>query len=234
MPPITGTTARKMYRLHKGLMQESEEMLGEDGCDQTLSQYWGYPLQAHHCISCSVMSKLEKRKLAKKAEQSGYDINGRNNGIALPAYFGHQMLNKEMRHRGGHWDEYYDNVKKKLLPIYKKYKDKDLCENKKNQKNILADLQSAENDIKSKLKNKKWWLYDWSDNLYNGDYRDEGDTNLRSARKREGASETGESWFKKYGSAKIKRRYKVSKGKEKVRTEWYGNYGYPVPSGLRS
>lgn len=228
-----GTTTRKMYTLYKGLMRESEDMIGVDGCDMTLSQYWGYPLQAHHCISCSVMNSLEQGKLSKLAESAGYDINNANNGIALPAYFGHQWFNEEQRHRGGHQNSYYEYVEKLLSPLYDQYKNKNLCTDEKARKNILSDLEKIEDNIKSKLENKRLWLYEWSEQLYNGDYRDEGATNLNSSRNREGSSTTGLDWLKVYGSSTVKRRYSVdTDGRKKIRTAWYQKYGYPVPAGV--
>ena len=229
----SGTTVRKMYTMYKGLMKESEDMIGVDGCDMTLSQYWGYPLQAHHCISCSVMNTVKNGLLSKKAISAGYDINNANNGIALPAYFGHQRLNNEQRHRGGHQKSYYQFVKEKLEPLYDKYKGKNVCPGKPANKSILKDLKGIENNIKGKLEGRKLWLYEWSEQLYNGDYRDEGAATLKSPRKREGSSTAGLDWLEKFGSAKIKRRYRDdAQGKATVRIEWYTKYAYPVPKNL--
>src|SRR4051794_34997314 len=100
-----GNTARHMYTMYKEMKEGS--FPGHDPED-TLSELHGYSVQAHHLISCSVMAALESGKMAKLAEESKYDINNRNNGISLPAYFGHQKKDNLPRHRGGHWDDYYD------------------------------------------------------------------------------------------------------------------------------
>jgi hypothetical protein len=223
--PTVGTVARHMYTLYKEMIDEG---FGDDGCDLTLSQNHGYPVQAHHCISCSVMAALEGGDMARLAEESGYDINNGNNGIALPAYFGHMRKESRQRHRGGHWDKYYKNVEKTIQPIYDKFKNTKPCSDPEARKNILGELKSAEDDIKAKLMKRTWWLYDWSQQLYNGDYRDEGAGNLNSGRAREGSSTSGLQWLTDY-AGQVKRRHQVKSGKESVRTTWYTNYGYPAP-----
>ena len=225
-----GTVVRHMYTLYKEMI---EEAFGDDGCDQTLSQNHGYPVQAHHCISCSVIGEMRKRDMARLAKESGYDVNNGNNGIALPAYFGHMRRDDKQRHRGGHWDTYYKNVEKTLDPIYEDYKDTKPCKDPVARKNILGDLTSAENSIRSKLEKRTWWLYDWSKDLWNGDYRDEGAGNLNSGRAREGSSTAGQQWLTDY-AGQVKRRHEVPGGKKKLRTKWYSGYGYPVPGGLTS
>ena len=74
MAIATGNVARSMYTLYKEMI---DDLFGDDGCDMTLSENHGYPVQAHHCISCSVMAKTAGGKLATLAKKSGYDINGR-------------------------------------------------------------------------------------------------------------------------------------------------------------
>ena len=225
----SGTVARHMYTLYKEMI---EECFGDDGCDMTLSENHGYPVQAHHCISCSVISEIHSRDMARLAEESGYDVNNGNNGIALPAYFGHQRKETRQRHRGGHWDTYYKNVEKTLNPIYEKYKATKPCKDEEARKKILGALQTAENKIKGKLIDRTWWLYDWSKSLWSGDYRDEGTGNLNSARKRDGSSTTGQQWLIDT-AGDIKRRYEEKGGKKTVREKWYDDNGYPVPGSLR-
>jgi hypothetical protein len=219
-----------MYTLYKEMI---ESAFGDDGCDQTLSQNHGYPVQAHHCISCSVMADLEAGDMARLAEEAGYDINNGSNGIALPAYFGHMRKESKQRHRGGHWDKYYKNVEETLQPIYDKHKKAKPCSDPEARKNILGDLKSAENKIKVKLTKRTWWLYEWSQQLYNGDYRDEGAGNLNSGRARETSSTAGLQWLSDYAGT-IKRRHEIKGGKILVRTQWYNKHGYPAPGSTTS
>jgi hypothetical protein len=230
-----GRTTRHMYTMYKSMIEEG---FGDDGCDETLSQNHGYPVQAHHLISCSVMAALEGGKLARLAEKSGYDINRASNGIALPAYFGHMRKDNKQRHRGGHWETYYTNVKKQLDPIYEEHEDADPCKNEKDRKSILNALKGAEDTIRGKLEKRTWWLYDWSQQLYDGDYRDEGAGNLNSARTREGSSTAGLQWLGDYPKPDVRRRHELkgqgAKRKAHVRTKWYEGYGYPVPGSATS
>lgn len=221
-----GTVARNMYKLYKEMI---EEAFGDDGCDQTLSENHGYPVQAHHCISCSVIAEMMAGDMARLAEESGYDVNNGNNGIALPAYFGHMRKESKQRHRGAHWDKYYKNVEKKLKPVYDEYKDSKPCKDPEARKNILGALTAVENEIKANIQNRVWWLYDWSQALYDGDYRDEGVGNLNSNRARDGSSTAGEQWLDDY-AGRAKRRHEVKSGKTAVRSKWYSSYGYPVPN----
>ena len=227
----TGNVERHMYTLYKEMIEDG---FGDDGLDQTLSENVGYPVQAHHCISCSVMAAVEGGKLARLAEEAGYDINNGNNGVALPAYFGHTRKDNLQRHRGGHWDKYYQNVEKKLQPIYDEHKGSKPCSDPAARKNILGDLQAAEDFIKDKLLSRKWWLYDWSQDLYDGDYRDEGAGNLKSGRKRDGSSTSGQQWLADYKGNQVKRRHKSLGSKNQLLSSWYKKYGYPVPGGLTS
>jgi hypothetical protein len=226
----TGTVVRKMYTMYKGLLDD----LGESGCDTTLSKSMGYSVQAHHCISCSVMAEHQGGKLAKLAEDSGYDINTASNGIALPAYFGHSRKDNLQRHRGGHWQTYYDYVDKKLAGVYKEYKNADPCNDPEDAADILGALQAVESDIHAKLKNRKLWLYDWSEDLWNADYRDEGTGNMNSGRNREGSSAAGSQWIVDFPAASHRRRHTVSGSKKSVRNAWYASYGYPVPGSTTS
>lgn len=228
----TGTVTRHMYTLYKEMIGDA---FGDDGCDATLSANTGYAVQAHHCISCSVMADHQAGDMARLAEESGYDINSGNNGVALPAYFGHMRKHDKQRHRGGHWDEYYKNVDKELAKIYKTHKNAKPCSDPEARKNILADLKSAEDKIKAKLMDHKWWLYEWSEDLYNGDYRDEGAGAMNSARDREGSSTAGLQWLTDYAGPKAKRRHSVKAGKSNLLAAWYSaKYGYPVPGSLTS
>jgi len=229
--PITGVTSRHMYTLYKQMI---ELLFGNDGCDPTLSANMGYPVQAHHCISCSVMEGYEGGALAKLARDSGYDINNGGNGIALPAYFGHMRKGSKQRHRGGHWDRYYKAVENELKPIYMNYEDAKPCQDPEARKNILGELQAVEKSLKGQLENKTLWLYDWSESLYNGDYRDEGTGEMMSSRTREGSSTSGLQWLKDFSGAQAKRRHESKQGHKSVLSSWYASYGYPVPDNLTS
>ena len=226
---------RNMYTLKKDL----KEALDEDGegTSETLSKAMGYPVQAHHLISCSVMAKFEKGKLRDLAEESDYDINTGNNGIALPAYFGHQRKDNKVRHRGGHWEDYYEKVRTELAKVYKDYKGTDPCDlEDEDRENIREALKARENFIRGKLEAKKdWWLYPWSEDLWTKDYRDEGPATMNSSRKREGSYSAGEEWASKYKGRQIKRRYRLVNDKPVVRDEWYDKkYDYPTPTGTTS
>lgn len=227
--PGEGTVERAMYTLYKDMNEE----FGDDGCDLTLSENMGYAVQAHHCISCSVIQELHSRDLARLAVDSDYDINNGNNGVALPAYFGHMKHDDRQRHRGGHWDDYYDAVADELNPLYEKYKKTDPCKDATARKNIKAALEAVENRIKKRLLKPSLWLYEWSEKLYNADYRDEGCGNMRAAGDRDGSSSSGLEWIATYGST-IKRRHALSGGRPALLTDWYTKkYGYPAPGGLK-
>lgn len=227
-----GTVLRNMYTL-KSEMMEALEGTTDDGSDTTLSLRIGYPVQAHHCISCSVMQEVAKKQVAKLAKQSGYDINNGNNGLALPKYFGHMKLDKLQRHSGGHSEEYYKHVADELMEFHRTFKDAD-CEDEETKQDILDALQNIENKIRRLLTGKKpsWWLYSWSEELYDGDYRDEGTGDLKALRPRDTSNESGKQWLNDY-RGQVKRRYKVVKGKNVVRAAFYEDEGYPVPGSLR-
>jgi hypothetical protein len=218
-----------MYTMKK----ELKEALDEDGegTSETLSEAMGYPVQAHHLISCSVMDKFEKGKLRDLAKASGYDINSGNNGIALPAYFGHQRKDNKVRHRGGHWEDYYEKVRKELAKVYTDYEGTNPCDlEEEDRENIRGALQARENFIRRSLNAKNsWWLYPWSEELWTKDYRDEGPATMNSSRKREGSYSAGEEWATKYTGRQIKRRHRIVRDKPVVRSEWYDKYDYPAP-----
>jgi hypothetical protein len=228
---MPGLDLRSMYTLYK----EMKEAGFPDGLDETLSENHGYPVQAHHLICCSVMEQLEGGKMAKLAIASGYDINNGNNGIALPAYFGHQRKETLPRHRGGHWDDYYKKVKTELAKVYKDHKDDKPCNNKTVQDNIKGDLTDLEDLIRTKLTKRQWWLYDWSEELWSKDYRDEGATNMKSPRKRDGSSSSGQQWAATAFPGGVKRRHKVTGSQTILLSDWYSKkYGYPEPGGPTS
>src|SRR3954453_21221099 len=122
--PGEGEVARQMYTLYKEMI---ESAFGKAGLDQTLSLNVGYTVQAHHCICCSVIAGMRAGDMGRLAIGSDYDVNNGHNGIALPAYFGHMRKDNKQRHRGGHWDDYYEKVEQKLDPIYDKYKSTKPC-----------------------------------------------------------------------------------------------------------
>ena len=224
-----GTVVRHMYTLYKEMMEQS---FGEDECEPTLSLNHGYPVQAHHLISCSVMQKLEDGDMARLAEDSEYDINNGHNGLALPAYFGHQRREDKVRHRGGHWEDYYEKVRTELAKVYKRHKNKKPCEDEKARESIKGDLFDLETLIKKKLEKPTWWLYDWSQKLWKADYRDEGAGAgaMRSSGDRETSSSAGEDWIAKFPAGQVRRRHKVVNGKPVLLDSWYEDkYGYPVP-----
>ncbi len=227
-----GTVIRNMYTLKSQMMAELESTT-DDGSDDTLSLRIGYKVQAHHCISCSVMQSVNKKQVAKLAKQSGYDINNVNNGLALPKYFGHMTIHDLQRHSGGHSDEYYGHVEAELKDFHLAFEGAD-CKDKETRENILGALEAIENKIRQMLtgKSPSWWLYAWSKDLYNGDYRDEGLGNLNSPRPRDTSSESGLQWLGDY-KGQIRRRFLVEKGRNKVRKSFYVDEGYPVPGGLK-
>jgi hypothetical protein len=204
-----------------------KEQFGDDGCDQTASERYGYPVQAHHCISCSV---IQGHELAPLAIDSGYDVNNGKNNIFLPARFGHMMRDQLQRHRGGHWNLYYDYVTNQLDTLYEKYKDAKPCEDPEDRKNILQDLMDVQTDIRTDLEDRDIWLYDWSELLYGQDYREEGPGDL-TLDNQQGDSAAGRSWVITYpaGSA---RRKKHKNGQ--LRSKWYSDKGFPAPSGVNA
>ena len=229
-----GSVERYMYKL-KSELGENENWNDDD---ETLSDAVGYAVQAHHCISCSVMNEPKYAQLADWAEISDYDINSEYNGIALPAYFGHTRKENKQRHRGGHDKIYYEKVQEELNKVLKELKGVDPCKNAKDREDVLAALKGAGERIRAGLKQRKIWLYDWSAKLYNADYRDEGATALHNpTRKREGSYSAGMEWAGKFGGGQVKRRHSIEttrKGKERkvLARAWYAKYGYPAPGGL--
>jgi hypothetical protein len=220
-----GITDRNMYTMKKALQEEYDE----DGQSDTLSNAAGYPVQAHHLICCSVMQQLEGGKMARLAEASGYDINNGNNGIALPAKFGHQRKEMLARHRGGHWEKYYKNVRTELAKIYKRHKNDKPCGDDPASENIKGDLEDLEDLIRGKLTKRQWWLYDWSEKLWKGDYRDEGIQHMNSSRVPETSYSAGLQWLVNYAGPQVKRRHKMVDDEPVVRDDWYNHYTYPVP-----
>jgi len=229
-----GSIVRNMYKLKKELGEDED---WDDDEDETLSDAVGYSVQAHHCISCSIIGEKKYKQLADWAIASDYDINRGNNGIALPAYFGHMRKENKQRHRGGHDQIYYKEVRKELDKLLKDLKGVDPCKNKQDRVDVLGALTGAEDRLKSGLKSRSIWLYDWSQKLWSKDYRDEGATNMKSGRRREGSYSAGMEWVASFGGRDVKRRYAVVKGPNKkdkkvLLTKWYSAYGYPVPGGL--
>lgn len=223
-----GTTARKQAKLVKeGVAEE----FGDDGNDLTASMRHGYPVQAHHCICCSVMQKNNDTKMAKLAIDSGYDINNGKNCIFLPAKFGHMRRGNKQRHRGGHYKKYYDYVDSRLSKIYKNHKDKKPCEDPKARADILGDLMSLQSTIYSHLDSRKVWLYAWSEKLYNEDYREEGAGDLTAANQQT-SSTAGLAWADRYPSGSTRRKVQIDG--ESLRVQWYIAKGFPVPGGVTS
>lgn len=224
--PTPGNVERSSKLVREGIKEE----WGEDGLDQTASDRKGYPNQAHHCISCSVIQQHSESKLAKLVVQAGYDVNNGKNCIFLPAKFGHMRRNNEQRHRGGHWDTYYKYVGKQLDPLYTEYKDKDPCKDEEARKEILEWLIDIERTIYNDLDQKKSWLYDWSELLYNEDYREEGPGPL-TAENRQPSSSAGLEWVTQYPRGTTRRKC-LKNGN--LRTAWYSSHGFPVPGSTNS
>lgn len=137
-------------------------------------------------------------------------------------------LNNEQRHSGGHWEKYYEYVAKKLDPLYKKYKDTNPCNDEKAKKGIYDRLMSIQIEIFNDLFDKKVWLYEWSEKLYNEDYREEGSGDL-TMDNRQGSSSAGVEWVRDYPKGNPRRKhFKNGNLKEK----WYESKGFPVPSSV--
>jgi len=195
----------------------------------------GIPDQAHHLLGSEVIIEFEN-KYKKLAYKSGYQLNGASNGILLPTHFGHQMEVHLQRHCGYHYKQYWQNIRDLLTPIYNRYKNKDTC-NDPAKTNFNNALSGAENTTRANIKNRAWWLYDWSKPLWDGDYRDEGTGNLYSNRSPDISYNVGLQWLiDKQGD--IKRRYtKRQQGGKKinvVNTKWYTDNTYPPPSSIYS
>lgn len=231
---MSGSILRNMYKLKSELGDEED---WDDDEDETLSDAVGYAVQAHHCISCSIIGEKKYKKLADWAIASDYDINRGNNGIALPAYFGHMRVENKQRHRGGHDEIYYNKVREELDALLEDLDGVDPCKNAKDRASVLGALTGAENRLKAGLKNRSIWLYDWSQKLWSKDYRDEGGTNMASGRRREGSYSSGMQWVDNFAGGQVRRRHAVArspKGRQKkvLLAKWYSSYGYPVPGGL--
>jgi HNH/ENDO VII superfamily nuclease len=198
----------------------------------------GIPDQAHHLLSSSVVIELdyEYRSRAKKlmANASGYQLNAASNGILLPTHFGHQRKLDLQRHRGNHYNVYYENVRNELRPIYDKFETLNVCTEPTKSK-FLACFTDSEKAVRANIKNRDWWLYDWSKKLWDGDYRDEGTGNLALSRPPFTSQETGLQWLTdKAGD--IKRRYTTvivgSTKRNIVNTKWYTSHTYPAPGSI--
>lgn len=79
MAPTPGRITRHNYTLVKERLEQWKEELGDDGFSKSATEYFGYPLQAHHCICCSVMQEHSNGKLGKLSIKSGYNINNGDN-----------------------------------------------------------------------------------------------------------------------------------------------------------
>jgi hypothetical protein len=198
------------------------------------------PNQAHHALSSSEILKLEVDPEYQQnlAENSGYDINNANNGILMPARYGHQKRMKLQRHEGGHSEDYYLQVERILVPIYGAYQQMDPCTDSEGKEDLLADLRDAENDAKQQIKELNWELYARSKELYEEDYKDEGQGELSMShqeRPRDTSRASGLGWLDvEAKDNNIRRRYRIVDGKEEVNTEFYDTYGYPYPSNLKN
>lgn len=199
----------------------------------------GIPDQAHHLLSSNVVISLDEEfeqtgtAGLKLAFASGYQLNAAPNGILLPTHFGHQMKVNLQRHCGNHYKKYYKNVENVLRPIYVAYQNQDVC-NDPARSNLHKAFTGAENTVRSNIRSRVWWLYEWSQPLWDHDYRDEGTGNLYLNRPPDIEAATGLQWLKdKQGG--IKRRYTKRKGGGNiVKTKWYSNYSYPSPSSIYS
>lgn len=221
----SGRVTRDQAALNKeGIAEE----WGDDGLDKTASKRSGYPVQAHHCISCSVMQKNNNTKMAKLAIDSGYDINNGKNNIFLPAKFGHMKRDSKQRHRGGHAQAYYNFVDGKLNAIYKVVKDMKPCQKPADKQAILDALTNLQKTIYAKLKDREVWLYDWSERLYDEDYREEGSGALTSPNQ-QSSSTAGLAWADAYPKGSARR--KLEPDGKTLRSKWYKSRGFPVPGG---
>lgn len=232
-----GTTTRCMSKLYSQLLKKYRKDFDNEDRSKTRSEFWGYPLQAHHLISCHVMQQYAGGELNNLVLKTEYDINEASNGLDLPAMFGHQMVNEEMRHVGNHDEDlYYAKVKSQLKTVYDKYKNKtpnDICKSETLKKNLKNDLHGREKHIRKMIENKKWWLYKWSKALYKGNYCDEG-IQLNSSRDPVYSYKAGVQWLNDFGGpGVIKRRYWMSDGKPVLRKAWYEGHDYPVPKSLK-
>lgn len=202
------------------------------------------PLQAHHLLASSVVIALDTQfyKLGKKGKKkrfafaSGYDLNGKPNGINLPIRFGHQKALTLVRHRGRHGPPYFTEIETLLKPLYQDVLDngKDVCGADKGA--FLLDFAAKEKNVRGRItgKNPTLWLYDkWSEKLWNADYKDEGATvgKLRSPYGIVDDAAAGLEWEQKMKP--VKRRHTMTgPGKSAVlNTTWYSTRGYPTPKG---
>jgi hypothetical protein len=201
------------------------------------------PVQAHHLLSSNVVIELdyEYRSRAKRlmANSAGYKLNAAPNGINLPTHFGHQMKIDKQRHCGNHWDTYYANVKAELRPIYDKFETEDVCKDPVARQKFLGKFKDAEDAVRAEVEGAppSWWLYDWSEELWTHDYRDEGTGNMKLTRKPDKSYEAGKEWVaKKSSKGEIKRRYIEQKTgsstKNVVNRQWYSVRSYAVPTGI--
>jgi hypothetical protein len=201
------------------------------------------PMQAHHLLASSVVIALDtefykqgkKGKKKRFAFASGYDLNGAPNGINLPIRFGHQKALTLVRHRGRHGPPYFTEIRTLLEPIYQDVLDKgkDVCPTGADNAAFLLDFEGAEKDVRSRLtgKNPTLWLYDkWSQQLWTGDYKDEGATvgKLRSPYGIVDDAAAGLEWDQKLKP--MRRHTMTGPGKTAVlNATWYGSRGYPAP-----
>lgn len=191
------------------------------------------PNQAHHALSSSVILELDAKPEygPKLAEKAGYNINNANNGILMPARYGHQKAMNLQRHEGGHSEAYYTKVRELIEPIWEDYKNLDHCKDPQGVTDLLADLADNENVAKTQISDIGWELYARSKELFTKDYKDEGQGDLSNkSRPNDPSRASGLGWigFEAIGN-NLRRRYEVKNGEKVVYAGFYDYYGYPSP-----
>jgi hypothetical protein len=199
------------------------------------------PDQAHHLLASNVVIEFDAKyskktnKYKKLAFASKYQLNAAPNGILMPTHFGHQEELDLPRHCGYHYKVYFDNIRALLTPIYNKFKNLNVCK-EPFKGNFHAELTSAESTAKSNVKNRTWWLYEWSELLWVKNYKDEGTGNMFAKRGPVTSKNAGLDWAAKTTTPK-RRCLKVKVGNQEtivLNTDWYTNNTYPPPGGPNS
>ena len=131
----------------------------------------GFPVQAHHLLSSSVI--FGEPSFKECAMAAAYDVNNGWNCILLPSNFGRQKWDDLQRHLGNHDDEeYYSKVDQEISDVIQGVKAADYCDEAK-MKDLHKKFHAAEEKIFKKFKKNKIWLYDYAQEAYDNDYRSE-------------------------------------------------------------
>lgn len=121
-------------------------------------QQVGY--QPHHIIPCAMRNRFQVITIA---EGLGYDINGKNNGIALPTTVAESKRTGLPLHSGGPLNIYMNCVNSLLSELQTKYENSDALS-----VDLCEELRVIENKLKNALKTHQIWIQAQDPNIQQG------------------------------------------------------------------